>query len=399
MNQPQASQQTQIPVLKRIALYDPYLIIAAIALVGLGVLMVASASIEISDRFYGEPFHYLYRQLAYLALGLAFAWYAFQIDIDKWQEFSVPILLATLLLLALVLIPGIGHEVNGSMRWLGIGPVGIQVSELAKFSVIIYLAGYLVRRHDEVRNRIRGFLKPLILIGVVAILLLREPDFGATTVIFATALGMLFLAGVRLWQFIFLFLLVAIAMTILAVSSPYRMARITTFLNPWANEFNSGYQLTQSLIAFGRGSWFGVGLGQSVQKLFYLPEAQTDFLFAVLTEELGLVGALAVIGLFAILIWRSLEIGKRAQIVGLYYAAYVAYGFSLWLSLQVMINIGVNTGILPTKGLTLPLMSYGGSSMLINCIAIAVLIRIDHEARLKAINRPIFENSKKFVSR
>lgn len=397
MNQSQTSPQTQIPVLKRISLYDPYLIIAAIALVGLGVLMVASASIEISDKFYGEPFHYLFRQLAYLALGLALAWYAFQVELDKWQEFSVPILLLTLLLLALVLIPGIGHQVNGSMRWLGVGPVGIQVSELAKFSVIIYLSGYLVRRHDEVRNRIRGFLKPLILIGVVAILLLREPDFGATTVIFATALGMLFLAGVRLWQFIFLFLLVAMAMTILAVSSPYRMARLTTFLNPWANQFNSGYQLTQSLIAFGRGNWFGVGLGQSVQKLFYLPEAQTDFLFAVLAEELGLIGALVVIGLFAVLIWRALEIGKRAQFVGLYYGAYVAYGFGLWLSLQVMINIGVNTGILPTKGLTLPLMSYGGSSMLINCIAIAVLIRIDHEARLRAINKPIFEKSKKLL--
>ena len=399
MRQPQTSNQTQIPVLKRITLFDPYLIFAAIALVGIGVLMVASASIEISDRFYGEPFHYLYRQLAYLSLGLVLAWYAFQIELNKWQEFSVPILLATLVLLSLVLIPGIGHQVNGSMRWLGFGPVGIQVSELAKFSVIMYLAGYLVRRHDEVRQRIRGFLKPLTLMGIVALLLLREPDFGAATVIMATALGMLFLAGVRLWQFIFLFVLVAIAMTILAVSSPYRMLRLTSFLNPWANEFKSGYQLTQSLIAFGRGSWFGVGLGQSVQKLFYLPEAQTDFLFAVLAEELGLFGAFAVIALFALLVWRALNIGKRAQQLGQYYAAYVAYGFSLWLSLQVMINIGVNTGILPTKGLTLPLMSYGGSSMLINCVAIAVLMRIDHEARLAALKRPLLENSKNVVVR
>lgn len=395
MSQPQTSHQTPIPVLKRITLFDPYLIFAAIALVGIGVLMVASASIDISDRSYGEPFHYLYRQLTYLALGVVLAWYAFQIELNKWEEFSVPILLVTLVLLSLVLIPGIGHQVNGSMRWLGFGPVGIQVSELAKFSVIMYLAGYLVRRHDEVRHRIRGFLKPLMLMGVVAILLLREPDFGASTVIMATALGMLFLAGVRLWQFIFLFILVALAMTVLAVSSPYRMARLTSFLNPWANEFKSGYQLTQSLIAFGRGSWFGVGLGQSVQKLFYLPEAQTDFLFAVLAEELGLLGAFVVIALFALLVWRALDIGKRAQQLGQYYAAYVAYGFSLWLSLQVMINIGVNTGLLPTKGLTLPLMSYGGSSMLINCIAIAVLIRIDHEARLAAINKPIIDNSKK----
>lgn len=394
MNQPQTSTQTPIPVLKRIARYDPYLIFAAIALVGMGVLMVASASIDISDKFYGEPFHYLYRQLAYLALGVALSWYAFQVELIKWQEYSVAILMATLVLLALVLIPGIGHQVNGSMRWLGVGPVGIQVSELAKFAVIMYLAGYLVRRHDEVRNRIRGFLKPLMLIGVVAILLLREPDFGATTVIVVTALGMLFLAGVRLWQFIFLFVLVALAMTLLAISSPYRMARLTTFLNPWVNQYASGYQLTQSLIAFGRGSWFGVGLGQSVEKLFYLPEAQTDFLFAVLTEELGLIGAFVVIGLFALLVWRALNIGKRAQLLGQYYAAYVAYGFSLWLSLQVMINIGVNTGILPTKGLTLPLMSYGGSSMLINCVAIAVLIRIDHEARIAAMNKPILDNNK-----
>lgn len=371
---------------KKPILYDRYLLFTAIALLGMGLLMVCSASIEVSDRFYGEPFHYLYRQLSYFILGLILAWYIWRIDLNKWQEFSVPLLLVTLVLLALVLIPGIGHQINGSMRWIGVGPIGLQVSELAKFAVIIYLAGYLVRRHDEVRYKIRGFLKPLILMSVVALLLLREPDFGAATVIIVTALGMLFLAGVRLWQFIFLMIVVGIILAALAFSSPYRVLRLTSFLNPWANAYASGYQLTQSLIAFGRGGLFGVGLGESVQKLFYLPEAESDFLFAVLSEELGLLGAFFVIGLFCLLVWRAFDIGRRAQAIHQLFAAYASYGFGLWIALQVIINIGVSTGLLPTKGLTLPLMSYGGSSMLVNCVVIAVLMRIDHEIRLASPN-------------
>jgi cell division protein FtsW len=301
---------------------------------------------------------------------------------EQWEKISAQLLLFSLLLLSVVLVPGLGHSVNGSMRWIGIGPIGLQVSEFAKLAMIIYLGSYLVRRHEEVKNRIRGFLKPLLVIGVMAVLLLKEPDFGAMAVIVVTSLGMLFLAGVRIWQFIFLLLVAALILAVLAVSSPYRVERLTTFMNPWANAYASGYQLTQSLIAFGHGGWFGVGLGKSTQKLFYLPEAHTDFLFAVLAEELGLIGSLFIIGLYCLFVLRSLWVGLCAFKQKLYFSSYVAYGISIWLIIQAIINIGVNSGILPTKGLTLPLMSYGGSSMMIDCIAIMLLFRIDYETRV-----------------
>lgn len=289
--------------------------------------------------------------------------------------------ITSLFMLFLVLVPGIGHKVNGSIRWIGFGPLTLQVSELAKFSVVLYLAGYLVRRENEIQSRLFGFIKPLALLAVVSFLLLLEPDFGATTVIMVTSLGMLFLARVKLSQFAVLFLIVASALILLALCSPYRLQRITTFLHPWENPFDSGYQLTQSLIAFGRGGFAGVGLGNSVQKLFYLPEAQTDFLFAVLGEETGLIGELIVIVLFVFLVGRALMIGKKAYYLDKSFEAYVAFGFGLWLGLQAMINIGVNSGLLPTKGLTLPLMSYGGNSLLINCVVLAILLRISHDCR------------------
>lgn len=370
------------PIIKPFVLYDRLLLLATIGLLSMGLMMVASASMVISDRLYDEPFYYLLHQSVYLLLGIVLSWYLFRFRITQWTQVSAALLLASLLLLALVLIPGIGHEVNGSMRWIGIGPFGIQASEFAKLAMILYLASYLVRREQEVQSRIRGFLKPLLVIGVIAILLLKEPDFGATSVIAATALGMLFLAGVRLWQFIILLSGAVLLFALLAVSSPYRLQRLTTFMHPWQNMYGSGYQLTQSLMAFGHGGVWGVGLGHSVQKLFYLPEAHTDFLFAVLTEELGLVGALTVMGLFCLLITRAFMIGYSAYQQKLFYGAYVAYGIGLWLGMQAMISIGVNTGLFPTKGLTLPLMSYGGSSMLINCIAVMLLLRIDHEARI-----------------
>lgn len=368
--------------IKPFVLYDRLLLLAVIGLLSIGLMMVASASMVISDRLYDEPFYFLLHQSVYLLLGIVLSWYLFRFRITQWTQVSAALLLASLLLLALVLIPGIGHEVNGSMRWIGIGPFGIQASEFAKLAMILYLASYLVRREQEVQSRIRGFLKPLLVIGVIAILLLKEPDFGATSVIAATALGMLFLAGVRLWQFLILLSGAVLLFALLAVSSPYRLQRLTTFMHPWQNMYSSGYQLTQSLMAFGHGGIWGVGLGHSVQKLFYLPEAHTDFLFAVLTEELGLVGALTVMGLFCLLITRAFMIGYSAYQQKLFYGAYVAYGIGLWLGMQAMISIGVNTGLFPTKGLTLPLMSYGGSSMLINCVAIMLLLRIDHEARI-----------------
>jgi cell division protein FtsW len=297
----------------------------------------------------------------------------------------VPLLILAFILLILVLIPGIGRSVNGSRRWLGFGPLSLQVSEYVKMATVLFLAGFLVRRQEEIRTKFSGFIKPMGLYCLIAVLLLLEPDFGATTVIGFTVIAMMFLAGMKTWQFIVLILLVGIAFALLAISAPYRMQRLTTFLDPWATAFGSGYQLTQSLIAFGRGGLFGVGLGNSVQKLFYLPEAHTDFLFAVLAEELGLFAVLAVIGLYALFIWRILRIGRFSQLKGKLFPAYVCYGFGVWLALQVFVNIGVNSGLLPTKGLTLPLISYGGSSLLIDCIAIGILLRIDYENRLEGL--------------
>ena len=286
-----------------------------------------------------------------------------------------------------MLIPGIGREVNGSIRWLVLGPVALQVSELAKLAVVIFLAGYLTTHQQEVRVAPRGFIKPMIIFSLMAFLLLLEPDFGATVVIFCTVLGMLFLAGVQLRYFLFLILISGLAFGSLAVLSPYRLQRLTTFLHPWANQYGSGYQLTQSHIAFGKGGWFGVGLGDSVQKLFYLPEAHTDFLFAVLGEELGLVGLLTVLLLFIIFISRGFKISSNEFKNKNYFPAYLAFGLSLWIGLQALINMGVNLGALPTKGLTLPFISYGGSSMLINCLVLGLLLRIDHEARLQRPSR------------
>lgn len=364
------------------SLYDRWLILVALCLITLGILMVASSSMAISERQFGQPFHFLFKQLLFLAAGLIGGVIVFRIHTTLWEKMGVGLLIVTIFLLALVLIPGVGKEVNGSMRWLGFGPLGFQVSELAKLFVIIYLAGYLDRQNNQLRNYLSGFLKPVAILGVVGILLLLEPDFGATVVIFSTAMGMMFLAGVRLRYFLIVVFTLICLFLFLAYSSPYRLERLTGFLNPWTNQFGSGYQLTQALIAFGQGGWFGVGLGDSVQKLFYLPEAYTDFLFAVIAEELGLIGILGVIALFMIFVWRALSIGKEACLMQRYFAGFLAYGLGLWLGFQVMINVGVNLGVLPTKGLTLPFISYGGSSLLVSCIVLSILLRIDHETRL-----------------
>jgi len=365
-----------------IAMYDRYLVFAVLGILAIGLLMVYSTSIVISERTFGHPFYFVIRQSIYLILGFIVAGFTLKVELAQWESLGTKLLFLSIFLLILVLIPGIGKQVNGSMRWIGFGPIGVQVSEFAKLSVLIFMAGYLVRREQEIRTRLSGFVKPMLLLSIIALLLLREPDFGAATVVMATALGMMFLAGVRLWQFIALLISVVGALAILAVSSPYRLARLTTFLNPWEVRYDSGYQLTQSLIAFGRGGWSGVGLGGSVQKLFYLPEAHTDFLLAVLGEELGLIGLLVVTGLFVLLVTRAMMIGRKAYLQEKHFSAYLAYGLALWLAFQAMINVGVNVGVLPTKGLTLPLMSYGGSSMLIACAGIAILLRIDYELRL-----------------
>ncbi len=376
---------TSLSVKRRVKIpvcYDKWLLLAVCLLISVGVLMVASASTVIAEKQHANPFYYLTRQLLYLSLGMVMAFVLIKLPSRFWKSFGPLLLLVSIGLLIAVLIPGIGHSVNGSRRWLSAGPLVFQVSEIAKLSFVLYMAGYLVRQQQQVRERISGFIKPMLLVGLLGLLLLAEPDFGAAVVITATALGMLFLAGVRFSLFVALVGVVIALLSVIAISSPYRMARLTTFLNPWANQFDSGYQLTQSLIAFGRGGWLGIGLGDSIQKLFYLPEAHTDFLFAVLTEELGLLGALAVMCLFGLVVTRALMIGRHAWRLGRYMQAYIGYGLGLWVGLQAMINLGVNMGVLPTKGLTLPFISYGGSSMLINCMIIAILLRIDHENRM-----------------
>ncbi len=358
---------------------DINLLLAVCVLVGLGLVMVASSSIGIADKLTGDPFYYFNRQVVFTVAGVVCALMVYRIRLTHWENSSLGLLLFVLFLLTLVLIPGIGKTVNGSSRWLAIGPFSLQASEFAKLFMIIYLAGYMVRHGKAVRETFGGFLRPIVVLGIVCTLLLLEPDFGASVVLMATALGMLFLGGVRLFQFAGLLMLSLGAMAILAISSPYRMERLTAFLNPWADPFDSGFQLTQSLIAIGSGSWSGVGLGGSVQKLFYLPEAHTDFLFAVMAEELGLIGIVVVIGLYSIFFWRCFMIGRDAELKGLRFPAYLAYGIGIWLGLQAFINMGVNMGLLPTKGLTLPFMSSGGSSMLVACVAVGLLMRVYRE--------------------
>ncbi|MDX9873368.1 MAG: putative lipid II flippase FtsW [Spongiibacteraceae bacterium] len=355
------------------------LALSALALLVIGLLAMASASIEFSARTYGNPFFHVQRYGFHLALGLFAAFLTWRMPIAFWERTSWIWLMIGLTLLAVVLIPGIGRSVNGARRWLSLGPVSLQVSELAKLFVIIYLAGYLVRRHDEVRSRWSGFAKPMVVVFLVTLLLMLEPDFGATVVTAGTAFGMVFLAGVKLGQFLLVILSCAAAFGMLVIFEPYRMKRLTAFMDPWQDQFGSGYQLVQSLIAFGRGEWFGVGLGNSIQKLFYLPEAHTDFVFAIWAEEFGAVGALAVIALFATLIVSMLRIGRRAERSGRLFGAFVCYGGALMCSAQVFINIGVNIGLLPTKGLTLPFMSYGGSSLIVTLMMLALVFRVDRE--------------------
>ncbi|VFM96348.1 MAG: cell division-specific peptidoglycan biosynthesis regulator FtsW [Candidatus Kentron sp. G] len=361
---------------------DLWLLGAALLLIGLGLVMVASTSITTADRGTGAPLHYFVRQFAYVVFGLCVAWVMMHLPLKIWGSYGALFLFFGILLLILVLIPGIGHEVNGSMRWIRLGPINLQPSEPIKLLLIIYLSGYLVRHNTEVRTQLRGSVNPLFILAVIAGLLLLEPDYGAAAVLFATALGMLFLAGVSFWRFTVGTVVVALLSAGFVLMEPYRLARLTTFVNPWADPFGSGFQLTQALIAIGRGEWLGAGLGGSIQKLFYLPEAHTDFLFAVLAEELGLVGAMFVIGLFAFVVWRAFVIARRAELRGFLFGAYLAYGIGLILGLQAFINIGVNMGMLPTKGLALPLMSYGGSSMLVNCAAIGLLLRVERESWL-----------------
>ncbi len=360
---------------------DHWLLFAGLLLLALGLLMVASASIPMADRQTGQPFYFLIRQGIYVGIGLILASIVFQVPLNVWYHSGPLLLLVGVVLLILVLIPGIGKEVNGSMRWIDTGLMNVQASELAKWFAMIYVAGYLHRHAAALRTSTMAMIRPLLVLAMLAVLLLLEPDFGSVVVLMATALGMVFLAGVNIWWFTALQGVVLAAMAVLVYSSSYRWARFVSFLEPWADPFNSGFQLTQSLIAIGRGELLGVGLGASVQKLFYLPEAYTDFLFAILAEELGLVGVLVVVALYGIIVWRAFEIGALGEHLEQKFTAYLAYGIGLWFGFQALVNMGVNMGVLPTKGLTLPLMSYGGSSVVVMCMALALLLRIDLELR------------------
>jgi cell division protein FtsW len=362
---------------------DSVTLALVLALLLFGLVMVTSASISVAAQNTGNPFYFLERQLGTAIAGALAAVLVFCFRMDRWEGFSHLLFAAAIVMLLAVLVPGIGEVVNGGRRWMHLAGFSFQVSELARVLVLVYIASYAARRQDELRETFMGLLKPLLLLGLVAVLLLGEPDFGAATVLFATGFGMLFLAGARLRYVILLTLAAAGIFGLLAVTSAYRLRRLTGFMDPWANPYSSGFQLTQSLIAIGRGKWLGVGLGNSVQKLFYLPEADTDFLFAVLAEELGLFGVLLTLGLFVALIWRAFYIARLASRAGLDFQSYLAAGFGLWLGMQTFINIGVNMGVLPTKGLTLPLMSYGRSSLIVTMVWVGMLLRIYHETMLE----------------
>ncbi|MDB2705327.1 putative lipid II flippase FtsW [Pseudomonadota bacterium] len=360
---------------------DRYLLLIVMAILSLGLVMVGSASISIAASKLDQPFYYFSRQAIFACIGISVAWGVLSVRLSFWQQNAPSLLVIGIVLLILVLIPGIGREVNGSRRWLPLGPINVQVAEIIKLFAIIYIADYLQRHRGQLKNSFFKIFAPLVLVALAAGLLIVQPDLGSVVVILSTVLAMLFLGGARLDVFAALTGLLALGFTAAVYLAPYRMLRIQSFMDPWADQYGSGFQLTQALIAFGRGDWLGVGLGSSMQKLSYLPEAHTDFLYSILAEELGLIGAMSTIVLFTLFIWRALSIGRAAELGGQVFAAQIAYGIGIWLGMQACVNMGVNMGALPTKGLTLPLMSYGGSSLVIACVAIALLLRVDLETR------------------
>tara|TARA_R110001599_G_scaffold65838_2_gene185905 strand:- start:157337 stop:158479 length:1143 start_codon:yes stop_codon:yes gene_type:complete len=361
---------------------DTVLALLGLALLLVGLVVISSASIEYADWHHENSWFHTQRHLVYLLLAVGAGAMIYRVPPKFWLDTGWVWLFVALALLILVLIPGIGREVNGSQRWLPLGPFTLQPSEIAKMAMVVYLAGYMVRREHEVRNHWQGFLKPMAVLFAATLLLMIEPDFGATVIVAGSAFGMLFLAGVKLGHFLLVLGGALAAMLVLVVSAPYRLARLTAYTDPWADPFNTGFQLTQSLIAFGRGEWLGVGLGNSVQKLFYLPEAHTDFVFSIWAEETGFVGALVLIALYVGLIGRILWAGRKSLAVANPFGAYVCYGVALVFSGQAFVNMGVSSGLLPTKGLTLPFVSYGGTSMIVCCCMLAMVLRIDRDNSL-----------------
>ena len=358
---------------------DLVIVTAVFALLLVGLVMVSSASLNVAEKLTGDPFFHFERQLLSVLLGCTIGAAMLVVPISAWKRFAPWLLIASFALLVLVLIPGIGHEVNGSRRWIRFGPLNFQPSEIARWLLVTYIAIFAVRHQTELRSSAQGFFKPFAVLAAAALLLLVEPDFGAAVVLCVTGTAVLFVAGARLRDFLLVCGVGATGVVALALMSPYRLTRLIAFLDPWADPFNSGFQLTQSLIAIGRGEWFGVGLGSSIQKLFYLPEAHTDFVFAVLAEEFGLLGVTLVVMAFLVLVLRSLRLARVAADAGMPLHACIAAGFGVWIGLQAFLNIGVNMGLLPTKGLTLPLLSYGRSSMLVTLAWIGMLLRVHHE--------------------
>lgn len=357
---------------------DFWILVPSLLLICGGLVMVGSASVAVAETHGVSSWHYLVRHALFIAIGITLGMSLRIIPIAFFERISRPMMLLAMLALLLLLVPGLGHTVNGSTRWLKLGVFNFQVVEAVKIMVIIYLAGYLARKAEFVRSRFFDTLKPLILAGTLSVILLIQPDMGSAAVITAIIFGMVWLAGAA-WRHIFILGALALPAFGWAAMEPYRLRRIVSFMDPWSDPYNSGFQLTQALIAVGRGEWFGVGLGASIQKLFYLPEAHTDFIFAVLAEEFGFFGVLLILALFLLLVTRIMVIGLMAHRRDRQFAGYLAYGIGLWIGLQALVSIGVNLGVLPTKGLTLPLISSGGSSVLMIIFALAIVLRIKFE--------------------
>ncbi|MCY9844380.1 cell division protein FtsW [Vibrio caribbeanicus] len=368
------------------ALYDRQLVWISLCLMLIGLVIVTSASFPISSRLTNQPFHFMFRHGIFLLLALAVSGVILQIPLKRWFKYSSVLLFISILLLIVVLIAG--KSVNGASRWIPLGLFNLQPAEVAKLSLFIFMAGYLVRKNDEVRSTFfGGFIKPIIVFGTLASLLLLQPDLGTVVVMLVTLFGMLFIAGAKLTQFLALMVVGLMSVATLIYIEPYRMRRVTSFLDPWEDPFGSGYQLTQSLMAFGRGEWLGQGLGNSIQKLEYLPEAHTDFVFAVLAEELGFIGVLCVLTLIFCLVLKAIMIGHKAFKYDQLFGGYLAFGIGIWFAFQTLINVGAAAGMVPTKGLTLPLISYGGSSLIIMSSAVSILLRVDHECRLSELSK------------
>ena len=362
-------------------LYDRTLLWLTFGLAIIGFVMVTSASMPIGQRLADDPFLFAKRDALYLGLAFGLSLVTLRIPMEVWQRYSNVMLLMSIVMLLIVLV--VGSSVNGASRWIALGPLRIQPAELSKLSLFCYLASYLVRKVEEVRSNFWGFCKPKGVMVVLAVLLLAQPDLGTVVVLFITTLAMLFLAGAKMWQFLAIIGSGVFAVVLLIIAEPYRMRRVTSFWNPWADPFGSGYQLTQSLMAFGRGEFWGQGLGNSVQKLEYLPEAHTDFIFSILGEELGYIGVVLALLMVFFVAFRAMSIGRRALEIDQRFSGFLACAIGVWFSFQALVNVGAAAGMLPTKGLTLPLISYGGSSLLIMSTAIMLLLRIDYETRLE----------------